>query len=279
MEQTFVLKNPSGVDEIRFKKSTENITLSKKNNSWVVNDTLLADNPLVDFFLQVSQRVRQRRPVPKVDLSQVLSLMETKGVVVTFIQAGNEQLQFQVCGDSDKQKTYMRSGDGIPYEVAVPGYNSYIGAFYELTANQWRNKVIFSSNHRTIKRLNLNYFAENRQVQFTDQNGFLMVDGAKQTDTTSLLKYIENYNYFEADGFINRGEYPRFDSLLLNADPAYSIAIVDIDPTFTRRLEIYPKIEGDEFYLGQIDDGELVVISASRLVNILDTKVFLESSF
>jgi hypothetical protein len=190
-----------------------------------------------------------------------LTIFDSAGVEVNLYADGRPLKQFEVAGNPESMTTYLKSSNHVPVEISIPGYTSYIAALFGINENQWRNKMLFSSNYRTIKSLEYTDISEpDHSFTLIDSDGFLKPADAQKIDTATLFQYLQIYEYFEADGFIDRGEYERFDSLEKNTEPVLRISIDDIDDTFDGAIRIYGKIPDDPYVFGITKEGQRFVI-------------------
>ncbi|MEM7552157.1 MAG: hypothetical protein AAF363_20905 [Bacteroidota bacterium] len=259
----FNIGDINSVSELEFVGDNIENKLSLKSNVWAINNRYQADNQLVEVLLNVLSRISVRRPVAKKDVEAVLDEFNKNGITLK-IQSENGIQEWEITASEDG-KTFFKENMGIPYEMNIPGYGSQVGSLFFLTENQWRNKVLFSSNFRTIKKLSLeNFLFPDRSFEIVDSGGFLEVSGINRLDTASLIRYIENLNYFDADGYLDKGEYERFDSLETYSKPIFRLEISDIDTTFNNQILVYPRIKGDRYYFGITKDGQRFVLEENK---------------
>ena len=155
--------------------------------------------------------------------------------------------------------------------MEIPGYNNYISGIFELTENQWRDRVLFSTTWRSLQSLNIDYIESEEDLDIFFDEKFLTVKGVNKLDTTSLMDYIGQYQYFQINDFLEKGKYKKYDSLFQTKHMAV-VTINDIDTSKNRKLEVYPLMEGENFYLLTDEKEEMMVIDRKRMENILSKK-------
>ena len=67
----------------------------------------------------------------------------------------------------------MPVDENQPMIVNIPGYESYVAGIFEIPTNDWRDRTIFSTNYRTLQKLEVQYaqFPEyNFSIEFTPHN-------------------------------------------------------------------------------------------------------------
>ena len=109
----------------------------------------------------------------------------------------------------------IQTDDKQPFIMGIPGYGSYIAGIFEIPSNDWRNRLILSTNWRTLQSLKLEYsdYPEHSfEIRF--KFNFLGVDGIMELDTARMMNFIEGFNYLQADKFLAEGESDPYDSLL-----------------------------------------------------------------
>jgi hypothetical protein len=266
----YAIPGTAPIVSIRLESPGQQVFLRWRNQLWLLNDSLQADAQLVDLLLKIANQLQVRRPVPRDILPTIDSIFEKAGVVAEFYDEQGLVESYEVAGIPAGRVTYVRRKNETPQEVFIQGYNSHLAAMYQLPLNQWRNKVVFSSNDRTIKTLTLDYLDSNRQdLTIRSGSGFPQVESLGGIDSLRLFDYISQFNYFEAAGIIQSGEYARFDSLMAQTEPIATLAIEDIDQRFNNRLELYPHIPGDAFRLARTKAGDWMVFEEKIIQQVL----------
>jgi len=97
------------------------------------------------------------------------------------------------------------------------------------------------------------------------------VKGVSKLDTTLLMDYIGQYQYFQINDFLEKGKYKKYDSLF-QTDHMAVITINDIDRSKNRKLQVYPLMKGENFYLLTDEKQEMMVIDSKRMDNLLSKK-------
>ena len=173
-------------------------------------------------------------------------------------------------GNATKTKTYASlEGSEESYEIYIPGYNEYVGGIFELHPDQWRDRLVLNGSWRTIQNLEINYRDKAREdiiINFEEE--FFEVAGVSSLDSTAVIDYLNQFQYFQANEWISKGRFMRYDSLS-KMPPLATLKIETINTTDPIWVEIFPKINGESFHLAQTYDGSMMVIDQSRVKNIL----------
>jgi hypothetical protein len=255
-----------GYDESRFSVDSPgmlteiiigDIRLVKSGEQWLVGD-LPADKGIVDIVLRVMNRVRVSKPVEDMDVAGIPVMMK----------GGKIDLKFEVIGNDTKTRTYFRDSEGT-YEVEIPGYSDYVGGIFELKRDQWRDRLLVDANWRTIQVLTLDYMVDDKQdftIRFDKK--FFMVDGLSKVDTTFVVDYLNQFEYFQANERISRGTVLSLDSLM-GTRPLASLTLEHIGSHEPFRMTIFPREPGRNYHLVLDAQNEMVVIDAARMREIL----------
>ena len=268
-QRLFSIEDIEGVDKIVLQNDVAINNLILKSGYWQLNAKYRADQNLVELLLAVFNRVEIQRSVSKKLKPEVINELNTNGIGVEVFSQGELLQKFLVGGNATKTNTYFARTVENPFIITLPGYNNYVAGIFELTTNQWRDRLIFSSTWRSLKSLSISYLGlPQNDILIDYKNDQLVMEGVNTLDTVSMLSYIENFNQFHAIGFIDSGEYPRFDSLL-TTDVAVTIALNDIDSKKNQVLQLYPRIPNDQYYLGKLSDGQMTLFDVPSIEVLL----------
>lgn len=268
-QRLFSIEDIEGVDKIVLQNDVAINNLILKSGYWQLNAKYRADQNLVELLLAVFNRVEIQRSVSKKLKPEVINELNTNGIGVEVFSQGELLKKFMVGGNATKTNTYFARKVENPFIITLPGYNNYVAGIFELTTNQWRDRLIFSSTWRSLKSLSISYLGlPQNDILIDYKNDQLVMEGVNTLDTASMLSYIENFNQFHAIGFIDSGEYPRFDSLL-TTDVAVTIALNDIDSKKNQVLQLYPRIPNDQYYLGKLSDGQMTLFDVPSIEVLL----------
>lgn len=272
-EDYFAIQDVSKINKIILKGPDFNHTLALKNGEWQVNSTYPVDQNLMEVLQTILKKVAVKRPVPKAEQKKVSEILANRGVLVEVHGEDKLLRSFVVAGSDDKTASYFHDiGNDVPFVMYIPGYDSYIAGIFELKLHEWRNKLIFSSNWRSLRSVEVSY-PGNRAASFeiVFEKDFFKIPGIGKIDTTIMMAYLENLEYFKADNLLADGEYPRYDSLL-KTTPLVEITVMDIDTAKNNMLQLYHQINEDPFVLGSTDNHQALLIRYPRLEPFLKSK-------
>lgn len=258
--KTFLSSEDLGqLNKIIFISDLEKVSIAKEADGWILNEKYQVDESFFNTLLSILQRIEVVREVGNwegVELGKIeLSL------------ANDEVREFRFASNPTGTKSYFVV-DGIASEVIVPGYRDNVVDIFRLHPDQWRNRMIFDGSWRSIQRLNIsNDTRDPVAIVFDDQ--FFLVNGNPPLDSSAVVDYLNQFQYFEANEMISKGRFPQFDSLA-QTDPMTNITIEDIKYDQSIILEIYPSLRGQAYHL-VTKENEMMVIDAGRVESLLAT--------
>ncbi len=250
-EDLFAIENLNGIQNLTIGE----ITLTKNGEVWLVNKQHPADPNLMQLLMSFLQKVAVKKPV-----SDVGSNAKTVEI--------NGELAFKVSSNATKTKTFFALNDKT-YEVHIPGYNEFLGGIFELQADQWRDRMLLDASWRTIQDLNLDYAEasmDDLSIQFNEN--FFTVKGVARLDSNRVVDYLNQFQVFQVNEWISAGRFGRYDSLS-KTNPIAELTISTISANQPIKLEIFPQLGSEQFYLVKGSNGSLMVIDEIRMNAIL----------
>jgi len=229
----------------------------RKETTWMVGQ-YPADPTFVDHLLNVLLRVRVKKPVGE---------MSAEGAVA--ITVNDRAFHFKP-NDTKTRTYFIEEGQG--YEMEIPGFSDYVGGIFELASDQWRNRLVYNGSWRTIQLLTLDYTAtdaDDFEIRF--EKDFFKIDGIASQDTTRMMDYLNQFQYFQANERLSPGRVPYLDSLA-RTKPLAVLTIDDIQIDQPIRFTIFPRRPQDGFHLMLDPNGEMIVVDMQRAGMILMRK-------
>ncbi|UXX78309.1 DUF4340 domain-containing protein [Reichenbachiella carrageenanivorans] len=266
----FAVADTTQMVSLAIASGADQIVIKREKKSWKINDQYNADPQLIYLTQRILNAVQTQRPVSQSNFESIKKELQTDGKLVTVGFEDGHTQQFYAGGNTAKTTAYFGNESLTKiYTVAIPGYKSYLSGIFELSLNQWRDRVLFASSWRTIQELEINYTSsdqENLSIRFDQQ--FLAVRGVSVLDTAALMNYLQPLEFFQLNDYLTPGNFPKYDSLLDEA-PIATVKLQDINPSNNRQLAIYPKIAGEQFYLVMDQANEMIVVDAVRMERFL----------
>lgn len=265
----FQVSDTAAIERIQIEQVDESIVVLKTDKGWTVRDSLKADESLVQVLGAILSQVQVVRPVSQINLEDIRKDMMEKGSKVEIGMAGQTR-KFYTGGNTSKSQAYFADEtlEDI-YIVGIPGYNNYLSGIFELSANQWRDRVLFDSDFRTLKLWRINYLADEKtDLELYFEGREIKVRGIVDADSATVNNYVSDLSGFQVNDYLDAGQFPRYDSLL-SVQHLAILEIKDIDANKNHQLKLYPKIAGERFYMLESAKNDRIVIDEKRIEKLL----------
>lgn len=270
----FTVQDTSVVDQVVIKSENETIQLKKSNGTWTLNDTYKAEQNITRVLLSILKDAEVVRNVPQSQTKELSEMIKENGFLVEIHAADDLIQKFYSAGNDNKTLSYMMPVDeDQPMIVNIPGYESYVAGIFEIPTGDWRDRTILSTNWRTLQRLQVNY-SQFPEYDFTIEFkfNFLNIQGVAELDTARMMSYIEQFNYLQADRFLEAGRNDKYDSLIKTPETV-TISITDIDPNNSKTIQFFPMISDDPMMMGYVEeDKQMALFQANRIQSLFAVK-------
>jgi hypothetical protein len=256
----FAIENPNQtVSRIELIGQGFTNTLEKKENLWVVNEQYRMDASMQQVFFKLLEQISIQRPVTGEKVSEIRQNVLDSGVQVNMY--GNESLisSITVGGNFESMQSYFVKGEEV-YLMQLPGYQSYVAGIFEVTENDWRDRVIFDGIWQDMVSLKIN--RPNRElVEFKYQDRLLRIQNQK-ADSAEVMNFVERFNYFFVDQFLpeNHIALQKRESF----ENAGTVEIEALDKDKVLKLEFF-KNPAFNAYLVNINGKEWAAIRNERM--------------
>ena len=259
----FMVRDTSEIERFQFQSKVLNHYFSRQEG-WKINNKFPSDPNLLKMLFMVSKRVKVSRALTGNEKNQLLNRNEEMGTLVILTVDGREQ-SYSVVGNSNKTKTYFIQNEEV-YQVNIPGYQDFLASIYKLKLDQWRNRLVFKGNWRTIQKIEVVYpekSDKNLVIRFEET--FYKVDGLKEIDSSAVVTYLNQFEYLQANERISLGFSSAYDSLSQTV-PEMIISISDIKYKLPIEIKIFPELPGQSIRLIMDQDDELMVFESKRIL-------------
>ena len=260
----FMIRDTTQIEKFQFHSKILDHYFSRQEG-WKINNKFPSDPNLRKMLFTVSKRVKVSRALTGNEKSQLLERNEEMGTSVTLTVDGQERF-YSVVGNANKTKTYFIQNQEV-YQVDIPGYQDFLASIYELKRDQWRDRLVFNGNWRTIQKMEVVYpdkSDNNLLIRFKET--FYEVDGLDQIDSSAVVAYLNQFEYLQANERISPGFSAAFDSLS-QTSPEVIISLSDIKYKLPIQIRIFPQLPGQNIQLIMDQDDELMVFESKRILS------------
>ncbi|MBT34146.1 MAG: hypothetical protein CMO01_31165 [Thalassobius sp.] len=259
---SFTLTDTLGINRIEV---GENVLVKTGPSRWRVNDNYDVQPSRLQSLLAVLGRMEIKRPVPEASLDTVKNLIDNNSIGVKIFRDNEIVTQYELSGSGDE--TYARTASGnIPYIVYIPGYFVNIYELFNIDENEWRDKRVLYTTWRTLQSLDINYIGDPKnRLTVSFDSAFYKVEGITRLDSAKLYNYIQQYQDFEVDDYVEDNENLR--NSLSESQPFCVVSLNDLYESRNNQLTIYPN---DSTVYGISEKtGEIVQMNRGMLRNFL----------
>ena len=236
-----------------------------QNGHWELNDTLLLDQSMRDVFFSVLSKVEIRKPVIESSQDSVVNYLKTLGVR-TKITFGSEIIkEYWVGGNADLGLSWMMDSQKlIPYQVHIPGYQSYLAGIFKVPATDWRSRFIFNLNFALLQSIEVDYPESEKKLELNYSKGFFSIEGI-DSDSSKIADFLDNLAFLQADRFIENDEIANeYDSLVKNKE-VYAVIRLHKISGEAKSITFYNHLPDKRFILARVDDGSLALFNYERI--------------
>ncbi|MEQ9404499.1 MAG: hypothetical protein RIM99_12975 [Cyclobacteriaceae bacterium] len=253
----FVISDTSQIASFNIVNDKGIIEIVRNQSGWMLNNTWAIDQNFLNVFFSIMNRVRVKRQSGEIK-------PENAGTLTIRFEDGSERA-FNFTADAIGTKSYFIE-DRTSYQVEVPGYRDNVVNILELSEDQWRSRTVFDGSWRTIQKLTITSSEEELTIRFNDK--FFTVDGVNQIDSSAVVDYLNQFQFWQANEMISPGRFPQLDSLKELGAHAL-LTIDDIKSEEPVQFKIYSALPGQSYHLVTKHETEMMVFDSRRIQSIL----------
>lgn len=256
------------VDKIVMESAKGKVSLEYQSNQWKVNHDFDADRNLVEVLFATLQQAEPKRPVASSMQDSVTTALKQNGVKVSLYSENNLEESFFAGGNPAKTEAYFHNPESKEsHVVTIPGYRVYVSGIFELTAPNWREKLVFDFNWRNFKKLSASFINPNGNFEVSVEKNVAVLKNVAEPDTARLNTFLDQLSLLTVDEYV---EQPEIQDSLQKTLPVATFLIEDIAKR-TYELKIYT--EGKQFF-GLVQGSNLAVFDRRKLTPLLRPKEF-----
>jgi len=275
----FAVEDTASVDRVfMVRKDNQQVTLTRVNGGWVVNDKYPARMDAVDNLLKTLNRIRVKSPVSASALDNAVRMLATRNTKVEVYRKNKLLKTIYVGGPTqDQMGTFMiLEGSSVPFVVHIPGFVGYLSSRFFVDEIGWKSTAIFKYNFNDIKAVTvLNTDGEpgsfrllssgNNKFSITTPEGATLPGTLDTVGAKFYLSQFERVNFeFFADSTPQRVK----DSLL--ATTPYRIIMLEDHAGNSRKIAAWKRLAD-----GKLDpEGNPMVNDNERMWALIDDKLW-----
>ena len=245
------------LESISFTHDDQLVSIKRADDQWLLNDSLKVDEGFFNTLISILERVESTREVRNWE-GDIIG-----GVALEFV---GETLSLSYASNATQTKSYFIN-EGQVHEVAVPGYQDNVIDIFKLHPDQWRDRLVFDGSWRTIQKIDI-ALRGGGDVEIAFNDKFFTVNGKQPQDSSAVVDYLNQYQYFQANEMISKGRFMALDSLM--STPSMAIITID-DINYENQLSIiiYPRLQNQNYHLA-LSDNKMMVLDQRRVKNLLE---------
>jgi len=278
VENTFALADTSNLNRLVIEKDGKVVSYFQKlpNGAFKLNDSIAVDAQMTEILLKVFSKIKIKREAPASRADSIKSELEKSGYKISFYNQAQEIIKSFYINKYKGNPEFAQAfypNDEVPYLVNVPGFQNNIVDLISLNALDWKDRIVFNSNWRSILEVEIEYFKNaNASFLLKYKNGFFDLNNSAKPDTAKVVNYLNSYSQFRIGAYLDAKENILTDSLKLTK-PFCRIRIIDIDQKNSNSLIIYPYQKNDALIYGKNErNGEFFMVPRSIVAELLASK-------
>ena len=214
-ERAFAIKNINEIDKIFLtSKDGVSITLTKKEDHWLVNNQFIAKQNKINTLLNTAKKIQTKNRISKKKINRVIKNISEDHIKTEFYSNGELQKSYFVGGETQKgDGTYMllidpetRLNAEQPFVTNIRGFQGYLTPRYEPLIDNWRDLKIFHFPKNRIKSVEIQYpnFPENSfKIEIEDRKYILKQQGKQVAAKRKKIElYLLNFKTIAAERII-----------------------------------------------------------------------------
>lgn len=281
-EKKFSVNEVEEIDKIFLSdRNGNNITLSKKENYWEVNEKYRVRPDAIKTLLSTVQQISIQSPVSESSYNNVIKQLATTGVKVE-IYYNNSVKTYTVGGSTNNHLgTYMLMDNAeYPYILHILGFNGFLAPRYgiqgyKLNINNWRDNKVFKINSEEIRKLSLYDYNENKNSFTINCQPISLINDENIRIKYNINEVIKYLNHFSDLG---REDFKGYDIDLTSEKLLYKLIInynnkEDVLKAYTfskKNMNSNNSKPNVERMYATLNDGEVMLIQ-----NYVFNKVFI----
>ena len=260
LDLNFSVPDTAAIDRIVItpvEKGNEKAVLTRISPSaWKINDRYTVAPVLMELLLSTIRNVEMQRHVETNEARTAVEDMSKRGKKVEIFIGGELYKSYWVGDDAPGNTgTYMKFDEGDPYVCHLRGFLGFLSPRYNVYENDWRDKLLFFSSPQTLRSVEIQHPAsptDNFKISIAGKN--MVLEGSGPFDSLAANGFLGTFKKFYVEKHLNTIPQ-RFRDSLLRIQPDWSLEVLDSDPAYSHRVDLYEVNDRDR-QLGHIPATE-----------------------
>ena len=169
--RNFAVSDTNLITKITLKnRSLEYVELSRIGDNWMLNDSLIANQSLINTVLKTIKEMRIKSPIARAALPNVIKRMAIQNTELNIFKKNKKIKTIYIGGETpDQLGTFMMiHGAKEPYIMHIPGFNGYLSSRFSCNQNIWKSKQIFTQKIKKAEYIfqnTVDYIATNNLLE------------------------------------------------------------------------------------------------------------------
>ena len=241
---------------------------------WHLNDSLLLDQSMRDVFFSVVSHLEIRRPVLASRKDSIVNILLDQGIKTTISFGGDTLLDYWVAGNRKLQVSWIMGQDHQPYQVHIPGYQSYVAGIFSVPTEDWRSRFLLNINFGLVRSIELDYAESTNDVLLDYDNGFFTMRNSN-ADSTEIANFLDQISFLQADQFLDKEAAKTVRRSMANMTLLAELKFLLVNGS-TWKIR-FLRLESDKANIYAIlEDGTIASIDQQRLKELFKNPVDFE---
>jgi len=280
-KQSVGIADTTAITSVSLQTNNKTTKLQKEpNGKWLVNNKYEAREKLISLLFFGLNKIEVKRPVADNKKGGVVANLKKDGVKVTVESSDKKDAFYLLSNENDVNSTYfLTEGSADPVIVFVPGVKGDLSELASLQEQDWRSRVLFNSNPRSLQKVSVSFpAAPSENFTIVSKGNKFEVENLPVQDSSKIHRYLMLYGVTNVDKYIVDGK-DTIVNQLHKAKPFSTIQVDDIVENLSKTVDIYldPWKQG-KIYAIIRNTGELVTLNPELTNYLLVKKSFFAPS-
>ncbi len=245
----------------------------QSSGGWMLNGKYKVAPVLMDVLLSTIRNLEMLRPLAKNEAGTAIESMEKRGRKVSVYVQGSLYKAYRLGDDAPGNKgTYIQLEEGDPYVAYLRGFNGFLNPRFDVTENEWRDRLLFACKPSDVKSLKLEYRrVPAESYQLTVSGRYIQLLGAGRFDTAAAAQVLSSFQRIFIERYLDRMPKSRQDSLL-QAGFEWALELESAIPAQSATLQFFLTTDPDRSLAYLPRTREWVTIQNRALYPIMQRK-------